>query len=156
MSVASEAAEAGEESSLTDSGKAARLVTSCRGRRAGAFAPGALRSPGSQSRLGVHGGGRLAAPAPEGWCFVTFESSQVHRHARSGSAERRVRPARASSEPPGSIPQASRHGAGCESGRLTNCSVKAKSFSNPGDYEEPRPGLVRTGLRESVEGIYIG
>lgn len=108
--VASEAADGGEESSLMDSRKATRLVTCSRGRQAGAFAPGALRSPGSQSRLGVHGGGRLGPP--KGWCFITTESSQVHRCPRSGSAERRGRPARAFSEPPGSI--ASGHGASCE------------------------------------------
>lgn len=144
-----EAAEGGEESSPTDSRTATRLVTCSRGRQAGAFAPGALHSPGSQSRLGVHGGGRLGPP--KGWCFVTTEPSQVHGHPCSGSAERRGRPARASSEPPGSTARASGRGAGCESGRLTDYSVKAKRFGSPGGYEEPRRGLVRTGLRESVQ-----
>lgn len=67
-------------------------------------------------------------------------------------------PARAFWELPGSIPQASPRRAGCKSG-LTNDSVQPKSFSNPGDYEEPQRGLVRTGLRGTwkvftfVEGL---
>lgn len=44
---------------------------------------------------------------------------------------------------PGSIPQASPHRAGCESGSLTNYSVKPKSFSNPRDYETSEPLLGR-------------
>lgn len=54
-----------------------------------------------------------------------------------------TRPAHGFCETPGSTLQASHRRAGCESGGLTNYSVKPKSFSNPGDYEKPQRGPVR-------------
>lgn len=73
-----------------------------------------------------------------------LQRARCWRLAEVGRAACRgcMSPAHSFEETPGSIPQASPHRAGCESGRLTNYSLKPKSFSNPGDYEQPSEALL--------------